>query len=287
MLISDIAKVAQWIKLRNDCTVDTDSNDFESQSLKLNIFGNELNLAMMFQDAPAKLADIVPAARQLSDIINNVVIEHNTQNDNPVSCCAGCCHCCNYIVPISPAEAFQIKQEVLSMPRKKSTKLIRKCTIASRKILNNVPSLPIPSDNQADTTIHRMLEQLSQWYTSLDISCPFLSDNHCRIYENRPLACREHFVVSPPECCEFDFSTKAQKVTMPVRISDVLTEMCSNLLDNDNEAIMLPLSIAWCNTYYQIDECSWPAGQLVETFIETIHRHLEKNETADLLVGCC
>jgi hypothetical protein len=40
-------------------------------------------------------------------------------------------------------------------------------------------------------------------YHALYVTCPFLGDDHrCTVYADRPLACRTHLVLSPPELCE-------------------------------------------------------------------------------------
>ena len=38
-------------------------------------------------------------------------------------------------------------------------------------------------------------------YFRLGIACPFLEDESCSIYEDRPIACREYLVTSPPAYC--------------------------------------------------------------------------------------
>lgn len=46
-------------------------------------------------------------------------------------------------------------------------------------------------------------QRVAAAYHALDLPCPFLSaDNRCGVYADRPLACRTHFVLSPPEECE-------------------------------------------------------------------------------------
>jgi Fe-S-cluster containining protein len=42
---------------------------------------------------------------------------------------------------------------------------------------------------------------LSEKYLDMNISCPFLEDNRCLVYDVRPTSCSGHFSVSPPEWC--------------------------------------------------------------------------------------
>ena len=45
-------------------------------------------------------------------------------------------------------------------------------------------------------------------YFALQIACPFLEDESCSIYSQRPLVCREYLVTSPAEYCFEETSPK-------------------------------------------------------------------------------
>jgi hypothetical protein len=45
------------------------------------------------------------------------------------------------------------------------------------------------------------LEELGRQYLSAGIACPFLEEEHCTIYADRPMACRQHAVSSDPAEC--------------------------------------------------------------------------------------
>ena len=38
-------------------------------------------------------------------------------------------------------------------------------------------------------------DRLGRRYAGLGLACPFLSDDLCATYEQRPIACREHMVI--------------------------------------------------------------------------------------------
>jgi Fe-S-cluster containining protein len=44
-------------------------------------------------------------------------------------------------------------------------------------------------------------ENVKHFSPSSGDKCTFLKDNECTIYDIRPVACRNHVVVSPPELC--------------------------------------------------------------------------------------
>jgi Fe-S-cluster containining protein len=57
-----------------------------------------------------------------------------------------------------------------------------------------------------DAEARRIEGELGALYRRLDLPCAFLgADNRCTIYQDRPLACRTHHVVTDPaECSEWD-----------------------------------------------------------------------------------
>src|SRR5262249_61696224 len=52
-------------------------------------------------------------------------------------------------------------------------------------------------------------------YFRLGIDCPFLEDETCMIYADRPLVCRGYVVVSPPELCTDPRAGQVQVVRLP------------------------------------------------------------------------
>ena len=53
---------------------------------------------------------------------------------------------------------------------------------------------------------------------ALGIACPFLEDESCSIYEERPITCREYLVTSPPEYCARVGSEGVRRVRLPLRV---------------------------------------------------------------------
>ena len=115
------------------------------------------------------------------------------------------------------------------------------------------------------------LKDISKWYHSMNVPCPFLTGNVCAIYNQRPMVCQEHLVVnSAPDCCNPDKTKQPQILKPPVSIAEALAELTSRLEQKPAEAILLPFVFAWCDENYEYFEHTWPASELVSRFIKII-----------------
>ena len=78
------------------------------------------------------------------------------------------------------------------------------------------------------------------------IDCPFLDNEVCSIYADRPLACRELKVTSPPAHC----STPEQDGVIPLPLPKFSVavrglEEDDNLADTTSHWLPLPLALEW------------------------------------------
>lgn len=109
------------------------------------------------------------------------------KKDPGIRCKKSCAACCYILVTTSQDEAALIANRVRS-------------------------DVPIDMDRlrkQAEVS-----NDSDAWFSQpMEIKrCVFLDDgNNCRIYEDRPTACRNHFSVSPPVMCEPDENNKPKR----------------------------------------------------------------------------
>ncbi|MCE5279222.1 MAG: YkgJ family cysteine cluster protein [Planctomycetaceae bacterium] len=172
----------------------------------------------------ARLSDLVAPARALADRLA-------AQRDAGRSPCRkGCSACCYYLVSVSPPEARVIASRVMAMPPRLRRAIEDRIEKAALTLLRR------PAPRGADAS------QLSAWYRSLDLACPFLKDDACAIYDDRPLVCREHSVVGTPKKCA-DAADASTPQEAAVSMAEVLARLCGQVTGRDAVAIMLPLAV--------------------------------------------
>lgn len=256
----------------NSCSCNTKIIDFD-----LDILGQTLQFSAVLVRKQARLADIVPLARLVSNRITDIVIRSICDGVDHIPCAQGCAACCYYLLPMSVPEAFYLKQEILARPQDQQRLMLRLCLLAARSILKHKPPKCLSSaDSVLSPDESISLHAISSWYKSLKLPCPFLYKTECIIYSQRPLTCREHLVKGSARACKGKRGS-AETVKMPLQMSNVLARLAANLEQTNIESIVMPLALIWCEENLARHERTWPTTSLVECFIETVKSMASKN----------
>lgn len=263
-----------------DPSINRSRSGAEIIGLELDILGEPLNLRIAVGKQRAKLADIVPLARAVCQKITGTVVGKIRHEQDRVPCRPGCAACCHYLVPLSVPEAFRLVEEALTMPQARRRLMERLWLMAARRILTRKPpQTPIHqmTEASADSDIHSSL--ISNWYRNSKLTCPFLQQRMCTIYDFRPLACREYFVKGSERACGGGCGV-AEKIEMPVHIVEVLSRLASDLEGTSIEAVMLPLVLVWHQDNLHRAQQTWPAAAMVERFVEIVRETASENSAA-------
>ena len=253
------------------------NSDKKVIGLELDILGETLNFQIGICKDRAKLADIVPLARTICNNITETVVQNARSDGARIPCGKGCSSCCSRcLVPLSVPEVLRFKQEIDAAPSYRRESVWGACLRAARLILSQ--KIPIPFLHQKESIPDRPvdLNLVSNWYTSLKLRCPFLYDHSCSIYDQRPLACREHFIIGSVRACK-GLRGSAKVLDMPVRLPNVLGQLASELEDTDVEAVIFPLALIWCEENPERAERSWPAEMMVKRFVEIVESMVQSN----------
>ena len=260
---------------------DTYNCGTEVIGLEFDVLGKELNFRIDVGQGQARLADIVPLARTLCTKITDVVVESILSNGGNFPCCKGCAACCaRCLVPLSVPEALRLNEDTSALPEYQREAIFKACLLAARRILSQKPPKQfIDKTTDASQVSPAELNLVSNWYTRLKLPCPFLYKGLCSIYEQRPLACREHFVNGSAEACKGERGT-AEVVEMPVQLPNALAQLAGELEGTSAEAVILPLALVWCEQNPERTEQTWPAVMMVKRFFEIVKVMASKNSTA-------
>jgi Fe-S-cluster containining protein len=256
----------------------TSINAMKTIGLELDILGERLSFRIGFGKGRAKLADIVPLARILCDRVTEIVLRRISSDGSSIPCGRGCSACCKRcLVPMSVPEALRFKEEIIAEPANRRKSVWEACIRAAQLILRQRP--PDSWIYQTDASNPEQsadVSLISNWYTSLNLACPFLINNVCGIYEQRPLACREHFIKGSSTACRGQGEV-AEVLEMPVRLPNVLGQLASELEGTDVEAVILPLALLWCRENPDRAERSWPSELMVKRFVEIAESMVKRN----------
>ena len=112
---------------------------------------------------------------------------------------------------------------------------------------------PIPSDQIRD---------MSSRYLALGLVCPFLEDDACSIYPNRPFVCREYLVNTPKELCTNPLSGLVRTVPMVLELAAITLELAAAITGRAQRTVPLTLALVYAQTHRGELEQTYPSIQL-------------------------
>ncbi len=249
---------------------------YEIIGLELELYGKLETFYMAVVDGFIVFTDIVATAQKIASEIAKISIEEMAEKKTPVMCKKGCSACCKYMVSLSAPEAFAIRNKIMEMETAEGRQTLEQTLNVSRTILEEFPIFFNEEQSETDDQD----AALSKWYSSLNIECPFLSEENgqCSIYEERPIVCREHMVMSDPKRCTIENDFKKHTVDVPVSFSRVLAQLSAEMQCSDIDAVMLPLAVAWTQDNDEQNQRTWPAVKLMKRFVKIAQRFAMENQ---------
>lgn len=249
------------------------------------IFGESVNSRVGFLQREITLSQIVPLARAICDKVTSVVPDKKKDQGEEIPCEKGCSACCYYLVPLSVPEVFRLNEDIFSFSRSRQRVILRACLLAARQMTKRkLPEYFDDIEAMISSSNDAGLSKLSGWYKDFELSCPFLQNKKCSIYEQRPMVCRGHLVKGKSSGCKVEKGT-AEVVSTPVKIEEVLSQLTSELENKEQEAIILPLATVWFHENIGRHERSWPAVKVVERLFEIINMHVSESRQARVMQG--
>lgn len=183
---------------------------------------------------------LLPALRTTADAFVAFAAERSTALGKPVSCAKGCGACCRQLVPVAHAEARRIAALLDGLPEPRRSEVRRRFAGAVRRVeaAGLLPALDGRKKWKA-----RQAVEIGAQYLKLGIACPFLEDESCSIYEERPIACREYLVTSAPVHCSAPTAESVEAVPLPTRVWAAMAREEKGLADSE-PAPCVPLVLA-------------------------------------------
>jgi len=145
---------------------------------------------------PVEPQAVLPALRKLVNEVIALSVKDLEGTGRTVSCKAGCAACCRQLISISDIEAWAIADAIERMPEERQAHVMERFAYTERQL-----AAIKPADDIIDALNGPRRHEYAITYFKYSMACPFLEDERCSIYVDRPLVCREYLVHSPAERC--------------------------------------------------------------------------------------
>lgn len=189
---------------------------------------------------PAPFESLLPIFHAITDELTTRGTAREEAAGRSVSCRAGCAACCRQMVPLAAAEARQIAALVAAMPAPRRS-VIEARFHEARTVLADVGLTTQVSLIAVMQYAER--DDYGRRYFRLGLACPFLDDENCTIYPDRPLACREYLVTSPASACDDPTDGTIRSVPLAGRSSAAVTARGKEV--EGHGTVMLVDALAW------------------------------------------
>ena len=231
---------------------------------KLRLGSEELEARARVPDCDLRVTDLLPILQSFSDAISESLARQIAAQGKTISCRAGCGACCRQPVPLSRPEAVQIAELVAAMPQARQVTVRARFAqgveaLARCGLLEPFRAIDDLDDPEGKSRLcHRYFEQ--------GIACPFLEDESCSIYLDRPLICREYLVTSPPEWCA-TLAKPPEKVPVPASLARVLFRFGDGVGEDGARSVPLLLALDWAGRDREAARRTFPARRLFENLL--------------------
>ncbi|WP_447974832.1 YkgJ family cysteine cluster protein [Nitrospira sp. Kam-Ns4a] len=220
---------------------------------------------------------IVPVLRRVGEQTLALEERQAVAAGASVSCKKGCAACCRMLVPVSAPEAFALHAMVERLPEARRRALRAKVAEARGRLdaaglLGRLTAVAETDRQLQDED----LESLNRAYYALRLPCPFLEDEVCSIYEDRPAACRELVVTTPAEWCQDLLHHRVRPLPVAVRVSTALGLLWAELTGGPARLIPLPVALDWAERHEAERSRRWPGSALFEKAMDKVWWLLSK-----------
>ena len=249
----------------------------ERFDIVLNTPAGQLSSALDVPTGFVPITAIVPAMRRLGEEAERLEEQRAAGAGRTISCRIGCAACCRMLVPLSPPEAFALKDYVDSLPAERRHHIAQRMTetkkhLKEHGLLDQLSAVAEGTETHSDEDF----EPLNRAYYSRRMPCPFLEQEMCSIYEARPAACRELLVTSPAEWCQDLVNNPVQPIPVPIRMGSALGLLWGELTQSAPRLIPLPIAIDWAERHQKEDQPRWQGTALFDQALDKIWRLLSQ-----------
>jgi Fe-S-cluster containining protein len=247
----------------------------ERYEIALNTRAGQLTTAVDVPTGFVPITAIVPAMRRLGEEAQAMEQRRQAEEGRQLSCRKGCAACCRMMVPLSPPEAFALQDYIAALPAERRSRIGERLAQAKSVLLSHGLWHRLRAIGESDQgPDDAALEPINRDYYALRLPCPFLEDELCSIYEERPAACRELLVTTPAEWCQDLVQNPVEQIPVPVRIGPALSMLWADMTQTPPRLIPLPTALEWAEQHRQEKGQSWAGTELLDRALDKVWRFL-------------
>jgi Fe-S-cluster containining protein len=234
---------------------------------KLNLaFGESRRpVSVLASMKPIDQMELLPILQQFDNEVVALAEDESARTGKKISCCAGCGACCRQLVPVAAAEARRLAALVDSMEEPRRT-TIRKRFADAVEAYDRAGLLDrmMAADRIPDEATRG---EFGLAVFRVGVPCPFLENESCGVYPDRPLACREFLVTSPAENCRNPGPDNIERVPLPAALSETFYRFSAQGERQQARWMPLVLSLRYAEETAHEALPKQPGGALVQKFL--------------------
>lgn len=245
-------------------------------TIRMEVHGRELAFNVPVPQEPSRLLDLLPATGAIASQEAQANIDASRARGKDISCRAGCGACCRQLVAISAVEAQALHELVERMPEERRAVIRERFAAGIRRLEEaglldprEPPGRRMPVARQR-ATASLTLTDLGHRYFQLGIACPFLEEESCGIYEDRPAVCREYHVTSPAENCKHIYEVQVDRLEPSFHVSEILGKVARRLAGVEQNTLMLIQSLEWAEANPDALKVAFDGRQMFGVLIEEL-----------------
>jgi Fe-S-cluster containining protein len=234
--------------------------------IELKVLGERIAVEAPQPPDPARLDQLLPLLRVIDDAVIDRAVRRAEADGRTVSCRKGCSACCRaQPVPVTPPEAYALLRLVEDLPEPRRTDVRERFADRVRRLRDaGLIDTYLTRDPSLDGTKARAH---AERYFRLGLACPFLEDDACGIYADRPFVCRQYLVTSPAELCADPFHNPVRPIPIPVAPATATLRIAEDVAGTPPYTVPLVLALEYAQAHREELERTAPSPALARRWV--------------------
>ncbi len=239
--------------------------------LQLRILGEPVAVEAPQPPERVRLDEVLPLLRDIDDRAVDIAVQRTEAEGKRVSCCKGCSACCRaQPVPVTPPEAYALLRLVEMLPEPRRSEVRARFAEHVQRLRDG--GLANAFLQRTGTITMDQARGTAERYFRLGLVCPFLEDDACSIYAERPFVCRQYLVTSPAELCRDPFNQPVEVIAMPIAAATAVLNTASQLAAAPQYVVPLTLALEYAETHRAELERTYASREVFTKAVEELAR---------------